>query len=78
MVGWLVVQPIPLSLPTRVEVELGCDNKSNVSRMVLKRSSMGCFTFSQGSFKLHGSLESKVCIGWLGWAVVIINLQLTL
>ena len=52
--------------------------KSNVSRMVLKRSSMGCFTFSQGSFKLHGSLESKVCIGWLGWAVVIINLQLTL
>ena len=23
--GWVVVQPIPLSLPTRVEVELGCD-----------------------------------------------------
>ncbi len=27
--GGVVVQPIPLSLPTRVEVEMGCDNINN-------------------------------------------------
>ena len=32
VVGGVVVQPIPLSLPTWVEVELGCDKKGDFKR----------------------------------------------
>ena len=35
--GWwvVVVQPIPLSLPTRVEVEVGCDNIGMIKKKTL-------------------------------------------
>ena len=42
--GWVVVQPIPLSLPTWVEVELGCDKNT---RCFLHAHSFLCWKTSK-------------------------------